>query len=72
MKMAMVDGKQFNGDIDDFLQDLHWLKVKFRIDLKILVQMFNAEHGVAPEYICNAVKVIQQSRLTRSYQGFKL
>ena len=33
------------------LKDLHWLPVKFRIDFKILLIVFKALHGLAPDYI---------------------
>ena len=36
---------------------LHWLPVKFRIDLKILIITFKAIHGQTPGYICNLVNV---------------
>ncbi len=32
------------------LKDLHWLPVKFRIDFKILLIVFKALHGLAPDY----------------------
>ena len=59
-------------NIDDVLQELHWLKVKYHIDFKILVQVFNALHGNSPEYIVNAITIAQQNHFTRSQLGITL
>ena len=59
-------------NIDDVLQELHWLKVKYSIDFKILVQVCNAIHGNSQENIVNAITIAQQNRFTRSQLGIKL
>ncbi len=39
------------------LKDLHWLPVKFRIDFKILLSVFKALHGLAPDYISELIPI---------------
>ncbi len=39
------------------LKDLHWLPVKFRIDFKILLIVFKALHGLAPEYVSELITI---------------
>ncbi len=39
------------------LKDLHWLPVKFRIDFKILLIVFKALHGLAPDYISELITI---------------
>jgi len=45
---------------------LHWLKVKFRIDFKILLFVFKALNGLAPAYITDLLKLHAPSRSLRS------
>ena len=39
------------------LKDSHWLPVKFRIYFKILLIVFKALHGLAPEYISELITI---------------
>ena len=39
--------------IPPLLRSLHWLPVKARIQVKILLITFKAIHGLAPEYLCD-------------------
>ena len=48
------------------LQDLHWLPIKYRCILKILLIIFKAINGHAPSYIQDLVKVKHQTRTLRS------
>ena len=61
-------------NIDDVLRELHWLKVKYRIDFQIFVQVFNAIqcHGNSPEYIVNAITIAPKNCFTRSQLGINL
>ncbi len=44
------------------LQQLHWLLVQSRIDLKTLILTYKAVHGLAPDYICDLVTLFTPSR----------
>ena len=45
---------------------LHWLPVKYRIDLKVLLFVLNALHGSAPSYISDLLSQHSSSRTLRS------
>ena len=48
------------------LYSLHWLPVKYRIDLKICLFTFKAIHGLTPSYLSNLVAVKTNSSNLRS------
>ena len=53
--------------ITPILQELHWLPVRRRIDYKILLIVFKALHGLAPQYIREILtKRPEQTRSMRS------
>ena len=41
--------------ITPVLSQLHWLPIKYRIQFKILLMIFKAIHGMAPDYICKLI-----------------
>ena len=41
--------------ITPVLSQLHWLPMKYRIELKILMMTFKAIHNMAPDYICKLI-----------------
>ena len=43
--------------ITPVLSQLHWLRIKYRIDFKILLMTFKAIHGMAPDYICKLISL---------------
>ena len=43
------------------LRSLHWLPVKLELISKFLVITFKAINGLAPNYICGLIKIIQPS-----------
>ena len=47
--------------ISPYLKELHWLPVKFRIEFKITILTLQAIHGLAPEYLCELVRIKEQS-----------
>ena len=47
--------------ISPYLKELHWLPVKFRIEFKITILTFHAFHGLAPKYLCELVRIKEQS-----------
>ena len=44
-----------------YLKELHWLPVKFRIEFKITILTFQAIYGLAPKYLCELVRIKEQS-----------
>ena len=53
------------------LEHLHWLPVKFRINLKILLMVFNALNGLAPEDISELLAIYKPTppsyQMVRAY-----
>ena len=43
--------------ITPYLKEFHWLPVKFRINLKNLVLTFQAICGLAPQYLCELIRI---------------
>ena len=43
--------------ITPILYELHWLPVKFRINLKLLLITFKALYGMAPKYIADLLNI---------------
>lgn len=52
--------------ITPVLATLHWLPVRFRIDFKILLFVFKALNGLAPEYLSELLTLGGQNRRLRS------
>lgn len=52
--------------ITPVLKSLHWLPVKKRIQYKILLLTFKCIHNLAPEYLCELIKVYGPSCTLRS------
>ncbi len=49
----LLTGTRKHEHITPVLASLHWLLVKFRVYFKILLFVFIALHGCAPQYVCN-------------------
>ena len=47
--------------VQPVLYELHWLPIAYRINLKILILTFKSIHGLAPSYLCDLIKVKQES-----------
>ena len=41
----------------DMLRTLHWLPIKQRVQFKMLILVFKAINGLAPNYITNLVNI---------------
>ena len=52
--------------ITPVLRLLHWLPVKARIDFKILLLVYKALNGLAPQYIRDMLIIYEPARLLRS------
>ena len=54
------------SNITPVMVDLHWLPVKFRIILKVILSTFKAVHGIAPSYITSLLSLKQSKYNVRS------
>ncbi len=45
--------------ITPVLRDLHWLSISRHVDYKILVLVYKALNGTAPEYMCELLTVLE-------------
>lgn len=52
--------------IAPILNSLHWLPVKYRLDFKLLIFVFNAVNGLAPTYLCEILHIYKPRRALRS------
>ena len=54
------------------LASLHWLPVRQRIEFKVLILTFKAQHQMAPSYLCDLLQVHHPSRSLRSSSQHQL
>ena len=54
------------------LQQLHWLPIKYRIQLKIMTVVYKTVHNAAPEYICDLIESKQSKYSLSSVNGINL
>ena len=52
--------------ITPVLKDLHWLPVEYRINYKILLLAYKAQHGMAPPYLSSLLSPYKPGRSLRS------
>ena len=62
----LLTGARKREHITPILASLHWLPVHFRIDFKILLFVFKALHGLAPQYIIDCLHIYTPVRALRS------
>ncbi len=65
----ILTGTRIGSHITPVLESLHWLPVRFRVDLKILMLTFKALHGLAPHYLAELLYPYTPSRRLRSSQS---
>jgi len=59
--------------ITPVLYSLHWLPVKFSVELKIMIITFKAIYGLAPSYICELINIKESGGYNlRSNKGLLL
>ena len=54
------------GHIAPVLKNLHWLPVEYKINYKILLMAYKAEHGMAPTYLSILLSPYKPGRSLRS------
>ena len=62
----LLTGTKKREHITPVLASLHWLPVNFRIDFKILLFVFKALNGLAPQYISDLIQIYTPARSLRS------
>ncbi|KAK0151915.1 hypothetical protein N1851_006719 [Merluccius polli] len=62
----LLTGKRKRDHISPVLASLHWLPVSFRIDFKILLFVFKALNGLAPQYLSELLHIYAPARALRS------
>ena len=60
--MRLVTNTPCICHITPILEDLHWLPIKYRIEVKIVLLMFKCLYGLAPQYLADLIAVAPQSR----------
>ncbi len=68
----LLTGTKKQVSVSPVLASLHWLPVHFRVQFKVLLYVFKALHGLAPEYISDMIQVYTTTRPLRSSQKFLL
>ena len=63
---SIVSLGQKYDHITQVLKDLHWLPVKHRINYKILLLAYKAQHGMAPPYLSSLLSPYKPGRSLRS------
>ena len=58
--------------ISPILMELHWLKIKERIDFKILVLTYKCLNSLAPQYLSELIHVHKSNRNLRSVSQYNL
>ena len=58
----LVTGLPRTCYITPVLSSLHWLPVVYRIQFKILLLTFKCLHDIAPQYLCDLLSVVKQTR----------
>jgi len=62
----LLTGSSRYNHITPILEELHWLPIHFRIEYKLVLLVFKALHGKAPQYIANLIKPQKNVRSLRS------
>ena len=62
----LITGALKYHHVTPVLQDLHWLPISYRVKYKIVLLVFKALNGLAPEYINDLVVLYKPVRTLRS------
>ena len=58
----LITGTAKFSHITPVLRSLHWLPIKQRVQFKMLILIFKAINGLAPNYISNLVNILCPSK----------
>ena len=62
----LVFGLKKKDSVQEKLKDLHWLKVRERIEFKMCLLAFKAVNGIGPSYLCDIITFVNDSSRRRS------
>ena len=66
----LVFGLKRKDSVPEKLKDLHWLKVRERIEFKLCLLTFKAVNGIGPSYISDIITFVNYSSRRRSSLHF--
>ena len=52
----VIKGLKRKDHVEPYMEELHWLKVKERVEFKVLLLTFKCIHGLAPKYLCDLIQ----------------
>ena len=59
-------GLKKKDSVQDKLKELHWLKVRERIEFKLCLLAFKAVNGIGPSYLCDIITFVNDNSRRRS------
>ena len=62
----LVFGLKKKDSVQDKLKELHWLKVRERIEFKLCLLAFKAVNGIGPSYLCDIITFVNDNSRRRS------
>ena len=62
MAAKIVTGAKKHDSSTEALKSLHWLPIHLRIKYKVLTLVFRSLHGLAPNYLCELISVVDSRR----------
>lgn len=68
----LITRKRKFDSITPVLISLHWLPIHYRCQYKLLLYVYNAQHGKAPSYLQNLITPYKPSRSLRSENSMLL
>ena len=71
MACRIVYNLQKYDHLSEYLQDLHWLRIKERITFKIAMLMYKIYKGIAPGYLTEVIKRKSHTRNLRSRAAYE-
>ena len=62
----LVFGLKKKDSVQEKLKELHWLKVRERIEFKLCLLAFKAVNGIGPSYLCDIITFVNDNSRRRS------
>jgi hypothetical protein len=57
----LIFGLKRKDSVQDKIKDLHWLKVRERIEFKLCLLAFKAVNGIGPSYLSDIITFVNDS-----------
>ena len=68
----MIFGLKKRDSVHEKLKNLHWLKVRERIEFKLYLLTFKAVNGIGPSYLSDIITFVNDSSRRRSSLHFSV